>query len=115
MADPALEEFGNILMKRVRDESIEQWDGLIAGKLKGNTAARVKELLANCTDEQREVLKTLVPAIIDTTLHHLLWTIEQEKAVCLSMRGSPQLRDLSDGLPGDFVDWKTRYSKQRDF
>ncbi|HEX5745173.1 MAG TPA: hypothetical protein VFZ09_02955 [Archangium sp.] len=102
-------------MTRVRDESIEQWDGLIAGQLKGNTAARVNELLAGWSDEQRAVLNALVPAIVDTTLHHLLWTIEQEETVSLSMIEGPQLRDVSDGLAGDLIGWKKRYSKQRDF
>jgi hypothetical protein len=115
MSDQSLEEFGKLLMERVRDEAIEQWDSMIAGQLKGQTAQKVSSLIAEQGIEKRDLLRALIPAIVDTTLHHLLWTIEQEQAISVSIGGGGELRDLSDGLPGDLVGWRERYSKCRRF
>jgi len=65
------------------------------------------------SDEQREILHRLVPAIVDTVLHHLMWTLEEHEEVSLRMGDGPDLRTISDGLTGDLEGWKESYTKRR--
>jgi len=115
MTNPALEAFGRLLMTYVRDKAIEESDKLIDGRMKGETAQKAAKLLSDCTEHERTIIKAIVPEIVDTALHHLLWTIERTESVSLSLDGGPELRELSDGLTGDFHIWKERYSRQRSF
>jgi hypothetical protein len=113
----ALDKFGQLLMKRVRDQTIFEWDMIIDGRAKGVTAKHVHEMLSSFDAQQLEVLHRLVPDIVDTTLHHLLWTLEQEKSVDVAVHTAegvvPSLREVSDGLAGELYDWIPRFSQQR--
>jgi len=114
----SLDAFGSLLMKRVRDQVIFEWNGYIDGQMKGSTAARIQESLHLFDTRQIAALHQLIPEIVDTTLHHLLWMIEQEKAVNLTLSDKDgevhELRDLSDGLAGELYaedGWIARFSK----
>lgn len=116
-----LEKFGEILIQRVRDKAINDWEMTLDGKMKGFSAARVRDLLSGYSPEQIEVLKKLVPRVVDTTLHHLLWTVEQLDALKLSLSGDEgipfDIKELSDGLPGELYGdrgWIKRFSKKPD-
>ena len=74
-----LEAFGMFLMRRVRDKAIADWDKIVSGEMKGDSAARVQRELAEYGAEDIEVLRRLIPQIVDTTLHHLLWALEQDE------------------------------------
>jgi hypothetical protein len=113
MSNQSWEEFGKLPMEKVRDEAIEQWDMIIDGRMKGKTAERAHRDLQILSPEGRDVLTRLVPAIVDTTLHHLMWTIEQHEEVSLRMADGPELRTISDGLAGDLNLWRERFSKLR--
>lgn len=120
MSHPVLEKFGELLMTRVRDKAIADWDKIIGGEMRGERAQRVQALLASLIPDQVEVVKQLLPQIVDTTLHHLLWVLEQERSIEVRTgvgEGQPQsVRDLSDGLPGELYSsngWIARYSRQR--
>lgn len=115
MGPPSWDAFGKLLMERVRDKAIEEWNSLIEGRMKGDTAKRIHEDLQAFSVEQRKVLQELIPEIVDATLHHLMWTIEQREEVSLRMAGGPELRTVSDGLAGDLEIWKERYSQQRSY
>lgn len=106
------EKLAKMIVEQVRDESIEQWLGNIDGQMKGATAKKVRSLLKNWSPEELAVLKQLVPAIVDTVLHRFMWAIEQDPEVRLSYGNGPQLRDTGDGLPGDLVTWREKYSHQ---
>jgi len=108
-----LDEFGRLLMTKVRDKAIDEWDAMIDGRMKGDTAKKVGKDLKSFSEEERAILKRLVPEIVDTALHHLMWTLEQHDEVSLRMGTGPELRSISDGLTGDLETWKERYSKQR--
>ena len=106
------EKLAKLIIERVRDESIEQWLGNIDGKMKGATAKKVRALIKDWPPRERAVLNRLIPAIVDTVLHNLMWTIEQDPGIRLSYGNGPQLRDVGDGLPGDLVSWREKYSQQ---
>lgn len=120
MANKVLDEFGQMLMSRVRDEAISQWDMILDGRMKGVTADRLRQALAGITGPDRDLLGRVVPMIVDTTLHHLLWTMEQEKRVAVLMDPGDGTRrnvaEASDGLAGELQGtrgWIARFSGQR--
>jgi hypothetical protein len=118
MKSGALDLFGELLMKKVRDESIEMSDRIIEGKMTDRRLSYVNNLLLE--NEDNELIRALIPRIVDITLHHLLWTIEQEESIdVLSLDETghmTSIRKISDGLPGElYTDrgWIARYSQQR--
>ena len=120
MASSQLDRLGEILMTRVRDRAIGDWDKIIDGRMRGNTAEKVREELASSGRDATQVLTRMVPRVVDTVLHHLLWTLEQEPGLDLSVgvgeTAGPSARDESDGLGGELYGsrgWIARFSKQR--
>ncbi|MDB6035557.1 MAG: hypothetical protein JWM16_5895 [Verrucomicrobiales bacterium] len=97
----ALDKFGGILMKKVRDKSITDWEKIFGGEMRGRTAERVQNQLDSFDSVQMEALMKILPHIVGTTLHHLLWTLSQDPSVKLSIpneHGEHQnMVNLSDG------------------
>ena len=119
MDKQALDYFGEMIVRKVRDTAIDEWDDTIDGKMKSGRAQRVRESLSDFGAERLGILHWLVPQIVDTTLHHLLWTLEQEARVEVAVRTPssvvPNLRDASDGLAGDLYGdrgWIARFSSK---
>jgi hypothetical protein len=118
LSNQSLDKFGELLMKRVRDKSIGDWERIISGDIKGVTGERVKQQIALFTPEQKEILCKLIPQIIDTSLHNLLFTAEQERSLRILMDnpewGAAQdMREISDGLAGELCGergWIARFS-----
>ncbi len=119
MSQAALDHFGNVLSKCVRDEAISDWDMILDGRMKdaGSQEIRMQIERLQLSEDQIEFLRRLVPRIIDTTLHHLLWTLEQEESIDVAVKtqaGSvPSLREVSDGLTGELYSWIPRFSRER--
>jgi hypothetical protein len=120
MSAQPLEKFGEILITRVRDKAISDWDRIISGKMKGDTARQVAAELQGVSPEVTEVLSKMIPRIVDTTLHHLLWTLEQQPNVRVSVELEGEsvrsVREASDGLSGELYGrrgWIARFSGER--
>lgn len=120
MRKQALDHFGELLMQKVRDESIEQWDKILDGRMHDPFAQRVRDSLAEFDAHQLEVLRWLVPQVVDVTLHHLLWMFDQTRSVDVAVKTPegivPSIRDVSDGLAGEphgDHGWISRFSKER--
>jgi len=118
--DPLLDKFGELLMKRVRDKAIADWERIVGGQMKGVTAERVRQQLASFNDEEKATVLKLVPQIVDSTIHHLLFTIEQENSIEVRVSDAnlpPQnVREASDGLSGEPYGnngWIARFSSRR--
>jgi hypothetical protein len=113
----ALDAFGRLLMARVRDASIVEWDGIIDGGATSPAEKRLHELLKTFDAQQRDAIRELLPQIVDTTLDHLLWTLEQVKWVDVAVQTEkgtvPSIRDVSDGLAGEKYYWIPKFSEQR--
>lgn len=118
MSEQALDRFGEVLMRQVRDEAISDWHMILDGKMKDAESQEIRSRLdqAGVNRIQLEIIRQLVHRIVDTTLHHLLWTLEQEKSIDVSVRLGEEvigsLRDLSDGLAGELYNWAPRFSKE---
>jgi hypothetical protein len=119
MKKAALEVFGRLLMERVRDRAINDWEGIITGRTKNAWAEGVRATIKTLDPQQFEAVCRLIPRIVDTTLHHLLWTLEQEEVIDVAVRTDtgvfPSIRDASDGLAGELYDWIPRFSKKQPY
>lgn len=119
MTRVALDQFGDVLAKRVRDESISDWDMILDGRMKDAGSQQIRDQLERLqlSKDQIDLLRRLIPKIVDTTLHHLLWTFEQEESVDIAVKTPagvvPSLREVSDGLAGELYGWIPRFSKER--
>lgn len=120
MEKKSLDILGQFLMKYVRDETISNWDSIVNGKMKGITAQKVKERIANLNEEQLETLKWIIPKIVDQGLHNLLVMFEECEELFLGVNTeSGEVEDIkeeSDGLAGELYTedgWITQFSKER--
>lgn len=113
--DKNLNLFGELLMKEVRDTSIQEMDKIIDGKMKGEIAEKIQSELTPLEGNE-EILKKIIPSIIDRTLDSLLFCIEENPEIELLYNGE-NLVDLSDGLSGELYSddgWIKKYSKERE-
>src|SRR6266571_1499912 len=74
-----VDEFGKILMEKVRDEAIDDWNRIVSGKFKDARSRAIQERVSKMGPQAEALVRDLVPQIVDTTLHHLLWTLEQKQ------------------------------------
>jgi hypothetical protein len=107
-------------MTRVRDKAILDWKKTVDGRMKGEIAAKIRRILEPLSEEQQQVFLSLVPEVVDTVLHHLLWTLEQEDNVRIGILADNEdvnnLKDISDGLAGELYSgegWIARFSKEK--
>ena len=118
MSKAALDKFGHLLMRNVRDEAIIDWEMIIDGRMEGDLAEKIREVLRNVSETDKNVLLQLIPGVVDTVLHHLLWTTEQQSDLQVGIKIDDrieELRNISDGLPGElYTDdgWIARYSRE---
>ncbi len=117
MSKGALDLFGRILMTKVRDKAVVDWRKIVDGSMKGEMAEKNHDALASFSEGQRKVFLSLVPSVVDTVLHHLLWTLEQQQDVAIHIRVDGEdvqdLKEISDGLPGELYStegWIARFS-----
>lgn len=120
MARNPLDIVGEFLMLRVRDKSIEDWEKILDGRMKGQMAEKVRQEFSDSGSEVPDVVKHMVPRIVDTVLHHLLWTLEQEQTINLSIEAdgtiTPSIREVSDGLSGELYGergWIVKFSQKQ--
>lgn len=118
--DQALAYFGKVLMEEVRDRAIREMDMTLSGHMKGESAQRIRKVLRGFSAEDIEALKWLLPQVVDATIHHLLWTLETEETINVTVsigeETSESLREVSDGLCGEVYGedgWIALYSKER--
>ncbi|MFD1425569.1 epimerase [Kroppenstedtia sanguinis] len=124
MEEQALDKFGKMLMEKVRDMSIGEWDDVVNGKMKAPVLVELYEELASSFDkEQLNILSNLIPQIVDTTLHYTLACLEEEKddvkvSVQVDQGTVDDLVEASDGLAGELYTedgWIARFSKERHY
>jgi len=119
MSKELLNQFGQFLMQNVRDETISEWDMILNGTMKGDDANKVREILKPLSKENVLLIERILPEIIDSVLHNLLFSIEQEEDVDFSVEtptGIIKLSEESDGFAGELYSedgWISKYSKER--
>src|SRR5215467_865924 len=102
MSQEALDSFGEILITRVRDKAILHWKMVMDGRMKDEDSVNFRKELERMPSDAKSICSALIPQVIDTVLHHLLWTLEQRKDIRLEVLEDSQFIDVnevSDGLP----------------
>jgi hypothetical protein len=106
-------------MTKVRDKSISEWKGIVNGHMKGETAEFARSILQGTESDCNEKLIVLLPKLVDSVLHHLLWTLEQSQELQVSVTIGDDRVDninlISDGLSGEMYGkngWIKKFSKE---
>jgi len=70
----------------------------------------VVQIHKSLSDTEKELMKSFVFKIVDTTLHHLLWTLEQEESLelivndgCFSKKTDIKMHELGDTFPSSIL------------
>lgn len=115
----ALDMFGEYLMSKVRDEAINDWERVFSGRMKDEESQQLYETLKSFNSDQLKFVAMLFPRIVDTTLHHLLWSLENEEEITVTIKSDENsivnIREVSDGLAGELYTengWISRYSNK---
>ena len=115
--EAALDAFGKLLMEYVRDAAIHDVDGFVSGLSDSVTGRKFANIPQIFSPEQREILHDLIPVIVDETIHHLLWTLDQVTWVDVVVRTeageTPSLRNSAEALAWEAFSWVPKHSKKR--
>ena len=98
--EDVLNEFGKILITEVRDGTIDSMNKMIDGTMKGTIAKLIRKKISILDKEQIEVLKWLIPEIVDFSLDSMLFMFEGHPDLQLVFQGV-DLKEVSDGLSGE--------------
>jgi hypothetical protein len=117
-----LDQFGQLLIHRVRDETLAEIDDVVTGRAHPEWKRELHATIERSMDpEQRELLRHVVAIAIDAAIHNVLRMIESNDALRLESIGPGQERhdlvDMSDGLSGELWTedgWIARFSRDRD-
>ncbi|CVI70434.1 hypothetical protein NDGK_01869 [Clostridiales bacterium CHKCI001] len=111
--EDVLNEFGKILITEVRDGTIDSMNKMIDGTMKGTTAKLIRKKISILDKEQIEVLKWLIPEIVDFSLDSMLFMFEGHPDLQLVFQGV-DLKEVSDGLSGELYTedgWIQKFSE----
>lgn len=115
-----LHRFAEMLIRIVRDQSIDSCDALASRRMFGPTGKRWRDLLAD--RHAREAVSQLIPDIVDEVLFKLLHALDQGDIPLAWRREDGAYVDLYDlgrsemagWLVGAGPDcWRARYSSKR--
>jgi len=105
-------------MKNVRDRTIRHWNMVLCGAMRDDESQRFYSSVAPLSAESKDILSEIVPKIVDTAIHSLLQSLEDEDdievAVNIAEERTGSIRDASDGLAGELYSdhgWITRFSE----
>ena len=111
--EDVLNEFGKILITEVRDGTIDSMNKMIDGTMKGTIAKLIRKKISILDKEQIEVLKWLIPEIVDFSLDSMLFMFEGHPDLQLVFQGV-DLKEVSDGLSGELYTedgWIQKFSE----
>ena len=118
MKNRELDSFGEILMLQVRDRAINQWIGIVEGRMKSPHSREIFERLQHLEFEDRDYIKQLFSEVVDTTLDFMLSLVEEKSSVDITFHtksgNTVNIMNISDGLAGElYADdgWISRFSK----
>ncbi len=112
-----LSNFGETLIKEVRDETMIEFEKIVGGLLKGETAQKLYAQISKMPLDNQEVLKKVVKRMVDLTIHNMLCLFEDSEdgwTISNPSLDVENLSELSDGLSGELYSgdgWISKYSK----
>ena len=112
----ALESAGKTLIEMVRDESIGKSQDVLAGNIKSQQAQLIHQKLSHLEQPEKDAIIEFMRLSVDSTLHSLLWMVEESPELDLVVYcgdSKKYLSEESDGLSGELYGedgWIEKYS-----
>ena len=95
-----LNDFGKYIIDEVRNTTIDEINMIIDNNLNGEYLEEFYNSISNFSDDEKELIKNLIPRVVDTTLHYILFMIEQHQEISLKFENE-ELKEISDNLCGE--------------
>lgn len=109
-----LENFGEAFTYEVRDNTIEIFEKIFDGTMKGMTAQNVRDKISIFNEDQKKILLWLVSKSIDQCMHNMLFMLEEHEEIEM-LYNSQNIAEESDGLSGELYTedgWIEKYSRK---
>lgn len=113
--DNCLNEFGEVLIKEVRDRTIRLFDKKVKGMMKDKDSQFLFEQINKLSEEQQLLISKIIPQIVDLSLHNILCLFEEHDEFQIIIDGE-NIANISDGLSGELYTsdgWIEKFSEQR--
>ena len=82
-----LDKFGKELMLNVRDAAIDDANSLLAATSKAPGDQQLQEKLSQFDEKQKLVIWELVRLAIDSSVHNMLWMMEESGSFDILLQG----------------------------
>jgi hypothetical protein len=112
-----LDAFGSAFITEARDEAIKMFHAIVEGSIGSEQAQRLYEEFATLGSEEAVKAEHLARAVIDETLHNVLWMFERldrfDVAETIPDGTIVSVKNASDGLSGELYaanGWLARFS-----
>lgn len=76
MKSTALDRFGELLVKSLRDKAIEQNEMLLTGRLRGKAVQPLQARVSELTEIQKDVVRDLVSDLLNVAMHDFLAALQ---------------------------------------
>ena len=113
--DDVLSYFGEVLITKVRDRTIRNFDMRIAGMLRDEESQELHKVVQQLDEGVVSLINRIIPQIVDLSIHNLLCMIEEHPNIQVQIE-MKNISEESDGLTGELYTedgWIQRFSKQR--
>jgi dGTP triphosphohydrolase len=111
-----IENLGKIFIKDVRDYTIRQIIQIVEGEARAPSSRKLHDYIKHLNEDDKKSIKRIAIDSIDTAISNFFWFIEQnEEIIDLVVMSeedgkSYKLRDISDGMCGDYASFIDDYS-----
>lgn len=108
-----LDKFGKFIVDNLRDKGISFADKLLKEEWKAPELIKLQAGLVTFSDIQKDIIRDIVKATIDNTIHDFLFSLQDNNEIQLSSEGE-DITHLSDGVHGEALGddgWFKKYSK----
>ena len=111
------------MISEVRDEAIDKFQMIVAGKMKSNVATSMCKKLSNFSEGELKIIREVIVSSIDDVVYNFLWMIEQHEEdidLCCGEdadSNKENIRDISDGLSGEIYTedgWIAKFSNYKE-
>ena len=109
-----LDNFGKIFISEVRDNTLEAFEKMFNGSMKGLTAQNVRDKIAIFDEQEKSVLLWLLSKTVDQCMYNMLFMLEEHEEIEMLYAGEDIVEE-SDGLSGELYTedgWIEKYSKK---
>ena len=114
MDNEKLEKFGELFVKEVRDNTIEMFQKMVNGNLKGLTAQTVQNKLVIFDEQQKDIILWLISKVIDQSMYNMMFLVEEYEEIDITYEGE-NINEMSDGLSGELYTedgWIQKFSSK---